>query len=400
MLVSWVAVSGDAVAFEPHEEEVRAPMPAYQDLFVFAAVAVKDKLCSVLQEQTEAVAAAMLGRMSFDRGDPVDSGTGEEQENEQMGDGKDQIINPELEHRRMQEQTEAVAAAMLGRMSFDRGDPVDSGTGEEQENEQMGDGKDQIINPELEHRRMQEQTEAVAAAMLGRMSFDRGDPVDSGTGEEQENEQMGDGKDQIINPELEHRRMQEQTEAVAAAMLGRMSFDRGDPVDSGTGEEQENEQMGDGKANHQEIRAPMPAYQERRGYDVYLYMYDITDGLACRYSPFFFGQRIRASFSALYHTGVVVQWHTGPVEYWFGGGSGNDNGIVTQRAGRTPFGEPLDKRFMGKTLRRSSTTFARNSYDIAYHNCNVFSAAMLEFLCGTQLVGLRCEVQARGCGVG
>ena len=70
-----------------------------------------------------------------------------------------------------------------------------------------------------------------------------------------------------------------------------------------------------------------------------------------------------SSAQALYHTGVVVQWHTGPVEYWFGGGSGNDNGIVTQRAGpatycfwsvltscplrrprRTPFGEPLDKR--------------------------------------------------------
>ncbi|CAE7205527.1 desi1 [Symbiodinium natans] len=148
-------------------------------------------------------------------------------------------------------------------------------------------------------------------------------------------------------------------------------------------------------------------------------MYDITDGLACRYSPFFFGQRIRASCSvavsraspalsdlpsaqALYHTGVVVQWRGGDLEYWFGGGSSNDSGIVTESAGRTPYGEPLDKRFMGRTsktreetrdfLKRSSSTFSLNSYDIAYHNCNSFSAAMLEFLCGTQLVGLRCEV--------
>eukprot|EP00439_Symbiodinium_sp_Y106_P035781 s3491_g4.t1 len=125
--------------------------------------------------------------------------------------------------------------------------------------------------------------------------------------------------------------------------------------------------------------------EERYPYDVYLYMYDITDGWACRYSPLLLGQRLRA----LYHTGIVVRWLDGDLEYWFGGR------IQTESAGRTPYGEPLDKRFMGKTLRTreeigaflelSSSTFVPDSYDIAFHNCNSFSAAMLEFLCDMQL---------------
>ncbi|CAE7234893.1 desi1, partial [Symbiodinium microadriaticum] len=115
--------------------------------------------------------------------------------------------------------------------------------------------------------------------------------------------------------------------------------------------------------------------EERYPYDVYLYMYDITDGWACRYSPLLLGQRLRA----LYHTGIVVRWLDGDLEYWFGGR------IQTESAGRTPYGEPLDKRFMGTTLRLSSSTFVPDSYDIAFHNCNSFSAAMLEFLCDMQL---------------
>jgi len=125
--------------------------------------------------------------------------------------------------------------------------------------------------------------------------------------------------------------------------------------------------------------------EERYPYDVYLYMYDITDGWACRYSPLLLGQRLRA----LYHTGIVVRWLDGDLEYWFGGR------IQTESAGRTPYGEPLDKRFMGTTRRTreeigaflelSSSTFVPDSYDIAFHNCNSFSAAMLEFLCDMQL---------------
>ncbi|CAE7815525.1 desi1 [Symbiodinium sp. CCMP2592] len=125
--------------------------------------------------------------------------------------------------------------------------------------------------------------------------------------------------------------------------------------------------------------------EERYPHDVYLYMYDITDGLACRYSPLLFGQRLRA----LYDTGVVVRWLDGDLESWFGGR------IQTKSAGHTPYGEPLERRFMGTTFRTreeigaflefSSSTFVPNSYDIAFHNCNSFSAAMLEFLCEMQL---------------
>ena len=45
--------------------------------------------------------------------------------------------------------------------------------------------------------------------------------------------------------------------------------------------------------------------------------------------------------------------------------------------------------------RLSSSTFVPNSYDIAFHNCNSFSAAMLEFL---QLVGFQLKFEAPGIG--
>ena len=58
-----------------------------------------------------------------------------------------------------------------------------------------------------------------------------------------------------------------------------------------------------------------------------------------------------------------------------------------------PFGEPLKRRFMGRTsktqkktrafLKRSSSTFSQSAYDIADRTCNSFSVAMLEFLCRT-----------------
>ncbi|CAE6970969.1 PUX7 [Symbiodinium natans] len=74
-------------------------------------------------------------------------------------------------------------------------------------------------------------------------------------------------QDQIINPELEHRRMQEQMAADSAAMFRRMSFDRGGDsagAGSGTGEEQQDEQMGEGKAINK-LFAP-PEYNEGSSY--------------------------------------------------------------------------------------------------------------------------------------
>ncbi|CAE7900123.1 PDE6D [Symbiodinium necroappetens] len=106
---------------------------------------------------------------------------------------------------------------------------------------------------------------AAAAAAAG---IDTGPLQDAHmAGEEEVRAPMPAYQDQIINPDLEHRRMQEQMAADSAAMFRRMSFDRGgDPAGagSGTGEEQEDEQMGEGKAINK-LFAP-PEYNEGSSY--------------------------------------------------------------------------------------------------------------------------------------
>ena len=65
-------------------------------------------------------------------------------------------------------------------------------------------------------------------------------------------------------------------------------------------------------------------------------MYDITAGKANAWSWL-----LGTHFTAFWHTGVVVEFADGPGEFWFGGK------IFVSPPGTTPFGEPLEKRFMG-----------------------------------------------------
>ncbi|CAE7505657.1 PUX7 [Symbiodinium pilosum] len=108
---------------------------------------------------------------------------------------------------------------------------------------------------------------AAAAAAAG---IDTGPLEDAQmAGEEEVRAPLPSYQDQIINPEHEHRRMQEQMAADSAAMFRRMSFDRGgDPAGvgagAGAGEEQDDEQMGEGKAINK-LFAP-PEYNEASSY--------------------------------------------------------------------------------------------------------------------------------------
>ncbi|CAJ1361599.1 unnamed protein product [Effrenium voratum] len=119
----------------------------------------------------------------------------------------------------------------------------------------------------------------------------------------------------------------------------------------------------------------------RKRYKVYLWMYDISDGFAARWSWLLLGQ----SFKGIWHTGVVVEWPDRSSEFWFGGK------VFESKPGTTPFGEPMEKRFLGHTYKKRTETwefltrhcaseFTRENYDVLTHNCNHFSEKLSMFL--------------------
>eukprot|EP00439_Symbiodinium_sp_Y106_P000003 s685_g1.t1 len=119
----------------------------------------------------------------------------------------------------------------------------------------------------------------------------------------------------------------------------------------------------------------------RKRYKVYLWMYDISDGFAARWSWLLLGK----DFKGIWHTGVVVEWPDKSSEFWFGGR------IFDSQPGTTPFGEPVERRFLGYTYKRRAETweyltrhcaseFTRENYDVLTHNCNHFSEKLHMFL--------------------
>lgn len=119
----------------------------------------------------------------------------------------------------------------------------------------------------------------------------------------------------------------------------------------------------------------------RKRYKVYLWMYDISDGFAERWSWLLLGQ----SFKGIWHTGIVVEWPEKCSEFWFGGS------LFESVPGTTPFGQPIEKRFLGYTYKRReevwdfvarhcAAEFTRENYDVLTHNCNHFSEKLSIFL--------------------
>lgn len=129
------------------------------------------------------------------------------------------------------------------------------------------------------------------------------------------------------------------------------------------------------------------------GEPVYLYVYDLSQGMARSLSPMFLGRTI----DAIYHTGLVVFGY----EYYYGGG------IQAGRPGQTAAGQPMQKIALGSTalsqeafhefLRAESHRFTPETYDLFTHNCNNFSSDCAKYLLGgrdipAHITGLPAEV--------
>ena len=123
----------------------------------------------------------------------------------------------------------------------------------------------------------------------------------------------------------------------------------------------------------------------RRRHKVYLWMYDISNGKASSWSWL-----LGTQFSAFWHTGVVVEFMEGCLEFWYGGR------LYMSKPGSTPFGEPMEKKFIGYSYKSKEELmsfiglalgqeFMPANYDSVSHNCNHFSDRLLLYLLNERL---------------
>jgi len=107
----------------------------------------------------------------------------------------------------------------------------------------------------------------------------------------------------------------------------------------------------------------------------------VSEGAARRWSSLLLGQK----FEGIWHTSVVVEWHHRKSEFWYGGR------LFESEPGRTPFGEPVERKFVGHTYklreevwnhitRHLVAMFTPENYDVLTHNCNHFSDKLSMFL--------------------
>lgn len=128
--------------------------------------------------------------------------------------------------------------------------------------------------------------------------------------------------------------------------------------------------------------------------DVYVYVYDLSKGLARSMSQALLGRQI----DGVWHTGIVAYG----MEWYFGSG-----GISSCPPCGTILGQPDEKKFQGRTAvsyddfyshisNLSQTTFKGSDYHLLNHNCNNFSDHISEFLTGRKIpphiTGLPSEV--------
>lgn len=117
--------------------------------------------------------------------------------------------------------------------------------------------------------------------------------------------------------------------------------------------------------------------------DVYLYIYDLSMGLAKSFSQVLVGRQ----FDGVWHTSVVVYG----TEYFF-----SQSGICSCLPGSLSSGQIHERKLMGKTtmtpegLRNylnglQNTYFKPGSYDLLKHNCNTFSAHAIKHLTGEEI---------------
>ncbi|XP_053390615.1 uncharacterized protein LOC123563678 [Mercenaria mercenaria] len=132
-------------------------------------------------------------------------------------------------------------------------------------------------------------------------------------------------------------------------------------------------------------------------YDVKVYIYDLSRGLARTMSQAFLGKQLEG----IWHTGIVVYGK----EYFFGG----MGGIEWCSPGGTVLGQPTTIHNLGQTQipyemfmdylhDLSQTTFRGECYHLLDHNCNTFSSEVAQFLTGNDIpaviTGLPAEVMS------
>ncbi|XP_063852913.1 uncharacterized protein DDB_G0284459-like isoform X3 [Scylla paramamosain] len=116
------------------------------------------------------------------------------------------------------------------------------------------------------------------------------------------------------------------------------------------------------------------------GYQVELFVYDLSKGIAKTMSPALLGKEIEG----IWHTGVVAYGR----EYFFGSG-----GIESCRPGGTILGDPDRVEELGESqvpyqlfleyiFGLGEATYKPGTYDLFKHNCNNFSDEVSQFLCG------------------
>ena len=114
-------------------------------------------------------------------------------------------------------------------------------------------------------------------------------------------------------------------------------------------------------------------------------VYDLSRGLASSMSQQILGQRI----DGIWHTGVVVYYSTGTLEYYFGGGiQCSAYGIFSANQGLYPvqlltMGETQQsKESLEQYIASISHRFTAMTYDLLTNNCNNFSDTICRFLVG------------------
>ncbi|XP_046710862.1 desumoylating isopeptidase 1b [Silurus meridionalis] len=118
-------------------------------------------------------------------------------------------------------------------------------------------------------------------------------------------------------------------------------------------------------------------------YNVKLYVYDLSKGLARQLSPLLLGKQLEG----VWHTSVVIHG----AEYFFGG-----QGITNCPPGATLLGEPDAIVDLGNTevpkdlyteylSSLQESTYRPEMYHLFEHNCNTFSSEMAQFLTGRKI---------------
>lgn len=161
--------------------------------------------------------------------------------------------------------------------------------------------------------------------------------------------------------------------------LSGKELDAGDPDKFARDIIQEMDLDGDARISYAEFMAYCVG---RRKQEVTLNLYDISNGMAEKVSPWLVSKKLEG----LWHSGICVFGK----EYFF------SRDTVFDEAGGTSFGKPKKVLNLGLTLWRQSELhkyivdelkpiFHRETYDVVQNNCNHFTNRLSVFLLGKQL---------------